>query len=423
MGVLLKYYAKNNFLTSIFQKNLSLISNLSNNDLLELYNYRFLKIFKRSYQTSSFYNSLYKTNGINIEDIKDFTDLKKLPVINRNDIKNKAEEIYNGVNYFKIKGFTSGTSGSPLTVFRTLNSINSESAYLRHFRSIHGFQSGQPIVSIRGVLDKNTLYRFDKISNTLYLSSSNINPDNIDMFHSLMKRLKPKAIEAFPSYYYKLYLELSKKKLHIDIPVSFTSSEMLYEFQREQLEAYFKTKIFDWYGNVERSIGLVQYNYKEYKPLPLYSINEFEKDKIITTSLNNKHFPLIRYAVDDVIDVKSDDFINNIVSPEIIKINGRAGDSIELKDGGKVSCIDHAFKGINHLTMAQIHQQDVLNPLIIKLVVENEFSNEDENHLKFNLRKMIGKNMQMIFQYCNKDDLHYFNGDKFKLIVKSFEKK
>lgn len=423
MSVLLKYYAKNNYLTSIYQNNISRLNSLNENELLELYNLRFLKIFKRAFEYSRFYNSLYKSIGLKINDIKDLTDINKLPVIKRNDIKLQADEIYNGFHFFKIKGLTSGTSGSPLTVFRSPISINTESAYIRNFRSIHGYQFGQPLVSIRGALDKNSLYKYIKESNTLFISSPNINEDNIVLFHSLMKKLKPRAIEAFPSYYYKLFIELSKKKLILDIPISFTSSEMLYDFQREQIESYFKTKIFDWYGNVERTIGLVQYKYRDYKPLPLYSINEFNKEKLVTTSLNNKYFPLIRYEVDDRIDVKSDNLITNIVSPEIVKINGRIGDSIDLKDGSQVSCIDHAFKGINHLTFAQVHQYNLHNPIIIKLVVEKEFSNKDENKLKNNLIKLIGNNMKFNFQYCNKDDLSYINGDKFKLIIKSINEK
>ncbi len=415
----LKYYAKNNVITDLFYRKISLMHDIKENELLDLYNIRFIKLFKHAYKYSSFYNDLYGSHGISVNDIKDLTDLTKLPVIRRSDIKNKIDEIFNGNNIFKIKSYTSGTSGSPLTVFRTIASINVESAYLRYFRFKHGFKRGQPLVSIRGYLDKNSLYKFEKYSNTLYISSPNINSDNIDLFHSLILKFNPKAIEAFPSYLYKFYIELSSKKLKLDIPLAFTSSEMLYDFQRVKLENYFNAKIYDWYGNVERTIGLVQYKYNEYSSLPLYSINEFTKNSVITSSLNNFSFPLIRYAVDDIIEVKSDNFLNNIVSPEILKINGRVGDTIDLKDGSQVSCIDHAFKGIKNLQMAQLHQNDVLNPLLVKLVVENDFTINDENQLRHNLIKMIGNNMTINFKYCNKEDLTCLSNDKFKLIVKN----
>ena len=341
-----------------------------------------------------------------------------MPVVQRNDIKSNSDQIYFGNSFFKIKGLTSGTSGSPLTVYRSPLSVNIESAYISYFRKIHGFKTGDPLVSIRGVLDKNSLYKFCKYSNVLYISSPNINSKNIDLFHSLISRFKPKAIEAFPSYLFKLQVELAKKKLSIQIPLSFTSSEMLYDFQREQIESYLNTKIFDWYGNVERTIGLVQYKYKTYQPLPLYSINEFNHDNVITTSLNNNFFPLIRYVVEDHIEVKSDSFIQNILAPEIIKINGRSGDTIDLKDGSQVSCIDHVFKGVSHLELAQIHQNELIDTLLVKLVVEPDFSMHDEEVLKGNFQKLIGNNMQLIFKYCNKAELMSDSHLKFKLIVK-----
>lgn len=417
MNSFLKHYGKNNYISKRIQKSIHSFHVMDDVRLLELYNSVFIDLFKGAYHHSKFYNRLYASHGISKNDIKDITDLKKLPLIYRKDIKNEIDKIYHGNPFSKIKGFTSGTSGSPLTVYRSPLSINTESAYIRYFRAIHGFKPGDPLVSIRGTLNKNSLFRFCKISNVLYLSSPNINSYNIDLFHSLISRFKPKAIEAFPSYLFKLQLELSKKRLSAEFPLAFTSSEMLYDFQRDQIESYLKTKIFDWYGNVERTIGLVQYNYKEYKPLPLYSINEYSDDHVITTSLNNFRFPLIRYVVDDKIEVKGKNFIQNVISPEIVNINGRSGDTIELKDGSQVSCIDHAFKGINHLEMAQIHQNDVINPLLIKLVVEPEFSNNDEEALKRNLKNMIGQNMQIIFKYCNKEEL-IRNNQKYRLIVK-----
>ena len=43
--------------------------------------------------------------------------------------------------------------------------------------------------------------------------------------------------------------------------------------------------------------------------------------------------------------------------------------------------------------------------------------------IRNNLIKLIGNNMQFNFQYCNKEDLSYINGDKFKLIIKSINEK
>ena len=418
MNELVKYYSKNNIITSRKFKEISQLYQLDQNQLLTRYNDAFIAIFKRAYNNSEFYKNLYRGHGISPSDIKDITDIKKLPIIDRQIIKHQVNNIYNGFDFMKVKGLTSGTSGVPLTVYRTPVNIATEQAYIRHYRQMQGFRAGQPLLSIRGVLGKNTTHEFYKRANILYISSPNINSGTIEEYYKMIRDFGPVAIEAFPSYLYKLCIELEKKGLQLEIPNAFTSSETLYEFQREKVEGYLKTNIHDWYGNVERSIGLAQDTNGKYYPLPLYSINEFEKDRVVTTALINKNFPLIRYAVEDRITLKSHDFLKNLVSPDIVQIEGRAGDNLDLKDGSVVGCIDHAFKGVNNLEMAQVHQYNVEKPIEIKLVTSPAFGQGDENQLKANFIRMVGENMQLMFTYCSREDLTYSANQKYKLIIK-----
>ncbi len=419
MNELFKYYSKNNLLTLKKIKQISYLYELDSEKLLNLYNDRFINLFRNTFIKSSFYNKIYKNHGITLNKIKDLSDITLLPIITRKDIKNNEDNIYIGNDIFKIKGLTSGTTGSPLTVYRTPIDMITEQAYLRQYRMMHGFKNGERLVSIRGKLGKDTNYNFNKKSNTLYISSVNINNDTIESYFSMIKDFNPDGIEAFPSYLYKLCIELEKRQLQLQIPISFTSSETMYEFQRNKIEAFLQTKIFDWYGNVERTIGLAQDSRFDYYPLPLYSINEYKKDNVITTSLINTQFPLIRYAVDDVIHVKSTGLNKNIVTPEITDIKGRAGDTLELKDGSIVGCIDHAFKGIDHLEIAQIHQKRAANHIEVKLVVDSPFQDQHENQLKSNLIRMLGEDIEIKFTYCKRENLTYSANDKYKLIIKN----
>lgn len=418
MNELIKYYSKNNFITDRKFRMIAGYYEMDKNELLEEYNLAFIKLFKRAIQHSSFYKKLYQEHGVSIHDIKNITDIKRLPVIDRNTIKNHVNDIFNGFSLMKIKGLTSGTSGTPLTVYRTPVNIATEQAYLCHYRQMHGFKIGQPLLSIRGVLSKNTHHEYYKKANILYISSPNINENTIDEYYQMIKNFGPVAIEAFPSYLYKFCMELEKKGLELNIPLAFTSSEMLYDFQKEKAETLLNTNIFDWYGNVERSIGLAQNKNKSYYPLPLYSINEFQEQNILTTSLINNNFPLIRYVVEDHITLASDDFEKNLISPEITGITGRAGDTLDLQDGSSVGCIDHAFKGVDNLEIAQVHQYNITDPIEFKLVTTPLFTKQDEHQLKTNLSKMLGENTPIRFTYCNKEDLTYSANQKYRLIIK-----
>ena len=168
---------------------------------------------------------------------------------------------------------------------------------------MHGYHLGDPVVSLRGTLNRNTFSYFDKSNNVLYLSSYHLKSERIDEYYKLIEEFKPKVIKAYPSSMHILSTELYKKGLKLDIPVAFTSSEVLHGFQKDIVERTLNTKIYDWYGNAEQTIALGQFEDELYREFPLYSHTEFENDHLITTSFINSAFPLIRYRVDDIVQM------------------------------------------------------------------------------------------------------------------------
>lgn len=418
MNDFFKYYSKNNLLASLKYKEVSSLYEMDDSKLLDLYNQRFISLFKRAITQSTFYKKLYSQHSVTVNSVKDLSDIHKLPIIDRNAIKNHVDDIYIGFDFMKVKGLTSGTTGTPLTVYRTAFDIATEQAYIRQYRELRGLKKNQPLLSIRGVLGKNTPYHYFKKSNILYISSPNINEQTIDMYYKMVKEFGPLAIEAYPSYLYKFCIELEKKGLSLTVANCFTSSETLMQFQRDKIEPYFNTTIHDWYGNVERTILLAQDENMNYQPLPLYSINEYKEDYVITTSLINKHFPLIRYKVEDVIKIKPDSFKQQLLHPEISNIEGRIGDNLVLPDGSVVGCIDHAFKGVKNLDWAQVYQYDTLNPIEVKIIVNEQFAKSDEDQLRANFIRMVGVDTPLIFTYAKKEDLVFSKSGKYQLIIK-----
>ena len=111
-------------------------------------------------------------------------------------------------------------------------------------------------MSLRGNLGKNEISLKVHISNTLFLSSYNINAYTAKKYHQLIEKHRPKAIEGYPSSLYSLALVLSDLGLECHIPLAFTSSETMHDYQKILIEKVFHTQIFDHYGTTERSIRL-----------------------------------------------------------------------------------------------------------------------------------------------------------------------
>lgn len=378
----------------------------------------FLDLFQRAFDRSPFYRQLYMEAGLHKEDIKSLEDIKKLPIITKDMIKAHADEIRIAPKWKLIKNHTSGTTGTPLMVYEDWPSIWREQAYFYCYRKRCGYTYGQPIVSLRGNLEKKDLYLKVHISNTLYLSSYNINPQTTELYYQQILKHKPVAIEGYPSSLYSLALMMRDKGLQLHIPVAFTSSESLLDYQRELIEKQFDTQIFDHYGTTERTIRLSEsFNHNGYFEDPGYSINEYTEDGEITTSLINFSFPLIRYKGNDVIEMMEATREN----PQVIvkKVQGRKSSYLIGKDGTEYSgaLLTRVFKDIRTIDNAQFIQEK-RGEVRLNYVPGREFSKEDERKLVYAVKEQLGEdNFEFAFYPVSANEMVYSSRGKFNYII------
>lgn len=366
---------------------------------------------KNAYKKSVFYKELYDKHGVNIGQIQTKDDLGKLPTIRKEDIKGRIDDLYIG-NRFKYTSYTSGTSGSPLKVYYDLNCILNEAAYNEIFRNHAGHYFGQRVVSLRGALDGSCMEHYDKHNKILYLSSYHIKQDNAKWYYQKILEFKPNCILAYPSSLESLAIIFKETNHEVSIPFAFTSSETLYPHQQELIETVLNTRIFDRYGNAERTISLVQIRHKGLYEFPaLYSVNEFLlEDEIATTNLINPNFPLIRYLVNDIINFNE--------NQQVTSMGGRVDDVIITPDGLRIgsAAMSLAFKLSPNLLMAQIVQVS-LNKICVNIVVNNNFSEKDRIFLKSKIRQKVGDEILIEIVKVNPQEIQKSPKNKYKLII------
>ena len=375
---------------------------------------RFLHIFRQAITRSEFYKEFYKSNEISLRDIQSINDISKLPTLTKEIVSKHYRDILIGPSWKVMKANTSGTTGTPLTVFNDYLAIKTEQAYLWVLREKYGFIYGDRLVSLRGHLGHSKFKMFIHISNTLYLSSYNLNKEKAFEYYEEIKAFAPKAIEGYPSSLYNLCLLLKEKNLKLSIPLCFTSSESLFEFQRNLIEEYLSTRIYDYYGCTERTISLAEkIDSTGYFENPGYSHNEYYEDHILTTSLINNSFPLIRYKVNDRISLNHKN--------DIVSIDGRKEDYIICKDGSIVGRLDHIFKGAKNIKIAQIHQ-DTRGIISLNIVPFKNFRSNDQNYLLAKIDEKIGlDNIEVKFNLIQEDQILYTSRNKFKLVISTID--
>jgi len=412
----LKFKLRNNFLLRKKIKEVELLHGMSYIQLREYKNRKFIALFNHAINNTKFYRQYYEEFGININTIKSIDDIKNLPCISKETVRKHYDTIKSAYSLLGSKGYTSGTSGSPLMVYRSYDSILNEQAYLCYFRKMHGIHPSDKVISLRGNLDRSITHRYNKHENTLYLSSYNINSETIALYRDLIIEFTPKAIYAYPSSLEILSNELQKCNTKIHISVAITSSEMLYDFQREKVKNVLGAEIFDWYGNAERTIAIEQAPDMEYYEVPGYAIIEQEDDRLLTTSLINNAFPLIRYEVNDKIvfdqqiSSQHSSFIN---SAKVASIMGREDDVVFLADGTHIGRLDIAFKGVKNIRYAQIHQETV-GQITVNVVPMN--APFDKRQLESNLRKLLG-DIVIQFNEITFAAIQKSKAGKYKLVI------
>lgn len=377
---------------------------------------RFLEIFRRAYDKSPFYHKLYTEEGIRKEDITCLEDIKKLPVITKDMVKKHADEMLTVPRWQVIRANTSGTTGTPLKIYESWPSIWWTQAYTYCSRKRDGFTYGQPLVSLRGHLNRNQTSLKIHLSNTLFLSSYNINSNTVEQYYKKIVMFQPIAIEGYPSSLYSLALFLKDAELELNIPITFTSSETLLDYQRDLIEERLGTEIYDRYSMTERTIFLVEsHNHAGYYEAPGFSINEYIDDGEICTSLINDAFPLIRYRSNDIMEIEEATDEN----PQIVvkRVNGRKEDYLHCKDGSRILRLDFIFKGVKHVKMSQL-VQDKEDVLSVRVVPEKDFTDDDRNRIEQNIIARIGaRNIDFRIELITENEIQLTPRGKYKFII------
>lgn len=382
---------------------------------------RFLEIFRKAYVHSEYYRGLCNSQGVmSMDDIQHLEDIVKLPILTKDILKVHGKELLTCKERGLMKNHTSGTTGTPLTVWQDWASVWREQAYFVCYRKRCGYSYGEPIVSLRGNLGRNDISLKVHVSNTLFLSSYNINEHTAETYHQLIEKHHPKAIEGYPSSLYNLALVLRDKGLECHIPVAFTSSETLHDYQRSLVEKIFHTQIYDHYGTTERTIRLEEsFDHDGYFEDPGYGIEEYHDDYVITTSLINDAFPLIRYKTNDRVVLKPNTILTHASEPMVERVEGRSISYIVGKDGTKYSdaALTFVFKDVHGVRLAQFVQNEV-GKIILNVVPENVFSEKDKEGILEYIDQKIGKeNMDVDFRLIDESQMQYTKRNKLALVI------
>ena len=397
------------------------------------------EIILHAYINVPYYNELFSKINLKIDDFKSLADLKKLPVLSKEDLKNNFIKLQaRNKNKFKpILMSTSGTSGESLKFLVDKPSNILEFVYYWRYWGWAGYRLDERFAEFSSYyFMKNNkpsdLYYFNRSTNRLLLNSLSISDDKSCSFVEIIRKYKPLFLKGLPSVLYYFAFFLKERKIYdLNFKAIFTTGEMLLESQRNLIEKVFSCKVYDSYGHMERTVAIsecskggmhINPEYGILEPLEVQKQNGVRLAKVIGTSLHNFSMPLLRYEVGDIIELEEEKkCLCGREMPLVRRINGRQEDVVIRPDGGIVTTLFIVFNIVPDIKLGQIVQESI-DQLTIKIVKSKDYSDSNELMLLNYARRFVGDKMNIRFQYVTKEEIKEPNGNKFRTVTSLLSK-
>ena len=377
------------------------------------------RLLRVAFAQVPYYRELQKKLGCQPEDFKEPEDLKRLPILEKSQLRGNEKYFLNeAINPQKCtSSYTSGTTGTPIKIYETQESFSKTWGFVVRLRKWAGLSdpmyprraqfTGRNIVPL-GQNPKTAVYwRRNIPGNTLLFSTTHISPETVPHYAQTLRGFGPELIDGYPSAL--LVIARISRRLKIDLPkpkaIIVTAETLLPEHRRE-IEEAFHCRVHNQYAASEPSCFWGDCEYGVMHENPEYGISELvdlrgnptmegEAGEVLTTPFTNHMMVLVRYRVGDIA-VKGPSALCQCgrFMPRVERVEGRKDDILFVPERGYVGRLDPVFKGLHSIIEAQIIQED-LNNIRILLVPDSGYNQDLEAHLLENLHAKLGKSVSI----------------------------
>lgn len=379
----------------------------------------------------------YTTRHITFyKDFKKPLKLSNFPVVDKNLIRTQQDlflsPFYDKEKLFKLT--TSGSTGTPFTVYQDKNKKNRNAADVFFFAEQAGFELGNKLYYFRHWtfnVAKSKWLAF--LQNVVPVEASNLNDQSIEnLLIQLEKDNATKGFIGYASCYTALVKYMQRKKKSpgtYKINSIIAISESLPKETKELMEYYFNCPVVSRYSNMENGIIAQQLPNKGndfYVNTASYVVETLDlktnepildkqPGKIVVTDLHNYAMPVIRYDTGDVGVLEQDQKTGNV---KLTRVDGRRMDVI-LNTKGEILSSFVSMHTIKYPGILQTQLiQEGKKTYKFKLSVTNEFCSEEK--IKNEYLKTLGEDAIILFEYVN--EIPLLRSGKRKMMINNYLK-
>lgn len=346
------------------------------------------------YARSPYYRHLWDRSCVRPEDLRKIEDLSLIPIVSKEDMRARTENFFTErIRRGLVEVHTSGTTGSPMTVYFSRVDVGLRIAFLERCRRWAGVHIGQRRASFTGrnivpaAQRKPPYWRYNWPGNQLLLSSYHLAQENLAEYVGALSKFKPEIIDGYPSAIHIIAEHILRQgNVGIIRPAAIlVSAETVLPHQRKAIEAAFGAKLYNQYASSDGApyvsecrygrlhdhvdSGVIEILGRDGTPTPPGQVGQ-----MVVTCFTTHVTPFVRFAIGDVaVPAPSDARCEcGLPFPIVDAIVGRVDDILQTPDRGFVGRLDTAFKKLpNSVIQAQIVQVSPQS-IVLKVVPDPE---------------------------------------------------
>ena len=398
---------------------------------------RLQKLLRFCWTNVPYYKKAWQQAGIvDISEIKNLADFAKLPVLTKQDVKDNYDLLIpNSAKGTNFKKATGGSTGQPFRFeLDTLSNDARQAIMWRGYGWLHAGLGAKSLflwgdnVGKTGTSQKIKEALYHRFYHRKMVSTFDMNIHKLDGYIQKINQYCPETIVSYVNPLYEIAKYINKNQITVHSPISLlTGAEPLYEYQRQEIEQAFKSKVYNTYGC--REFMLIAAECKKQQGLHINidhlvveTLNEKQEPitgevgDIVITDLMNYGMPLIRYVNGDRATLSNETCSCGNPLPMIEKINGRKLDVIKTSNGQMIpgELFPHLFKEFAGVSKFQV-KQSCINSIDISLVINDIFCAEDQHLIIKEINKYSKQMLAINFHVV--DDIPLTSSGKYRVTI------
>jgi phenylacetate-CoA ligase len=356
--------------------------------------------------------------------LKDFNDLSEYPILTKDIIRNKFEEL-KSEDLVKRKWWintSGGSTGEPVKFIQDREYLLCSRSTTYQEKKMLGYRFGDPFIKLWG--DEREVLKYsqslktklqNKVKNITFLNSFTMSEENMFKFIDIINIKQPRLIVAYAQSMYELAKFVERNDLKVyGVNAIITSAGTLYPFMRETIQKNFKTRVYNRYGS--REVGNIACEEPGIEGLVIASdvlvevldkegrqCNDGVEGEIVVTSLINYAMPLIRYRIGDrgVLNASRYSF------PVLEKVSGRGMETFRVQNGKVIPSeyFIHIIGVFYNKKKSWVNKFQVIqkqyNKVVIKIILQGEPLPNDLKQIEFGVKQVMGKECKVNFDFVD----------------------